>query len=76
MRGAAHVGSGCAVTELLHGPSSSADTHPYVWRVKTRLAHRYGCRCRVLVRGAMNSALVEFLDGFQVVTSRNYLRRA
>lgn len=49
---------------------------PYCWRVRTRLAERVGTRCRVLVRGAMNSALVEFADGFQVVTSRNYLRRA
>ncbi len=31
--------------------------------------------CRVLGRGSMNSALVEFRDGFKVVTSRNGLRR-
>jgi hypothetical protein len=30
----------------------------------------------VLVRGSMNSALVEFDDGYLVVTSRNGLRRA
>ena len=50
--------------------------YPYYWRVKTRLADRKGTRCRVLVRGKMNSALVEFTDGYRVVTSRNYLRRA
>jgi len=32
--------------------------------------------CTVLVRGAMNSCLVKFEDGFQAVTSRNSLRRA
>lgn len=48
----------------------------YVWRVRTRLPERFGHRCRVLVRGRMNSALVEFDDGHLVVTSRNYVRRA
>lgn len=37
---------------------------------------RKGARCRVLVRGAMNSALIEFADGWRVVTSRGGLRRA
>lgn len=50
--------------------------YPLVWRVKTRLPERKGTACRVLVRGGMNSCLVEFTDGFQVVTSRNYLRKA
>lgn len=49
--------------------------YPYFWRVHTRLPERFGQSCRVLVRGAMNSALVEFKDGYQVVTSRNYLRK-
>lgn len=51
---------------------------PYVWRVRTRLRERFGTRCRVNVRGAMNSCEVEFEDGFKVViTSRNYyLRKA
>ncbi len=47
----------------------------YRWRVRARLPERFGQACRVLVRGRMNSALVEFADGFRVVTSRNYLRR-
>lgn len=50
--------------------------YPYVWRVRTRLAHRKGQSCRVLIRGGMNSALVEFEDGFRCVTSRNYFRKA
>lgn len=37
---------------------------------------RTGQRCRVVVRGTMNSALVEFDDGYRVVTSRGGLRRA
>ena len=33
--------------------------------------------CRVLLRGRMNSALVEFVsDGFTAVVSRNSLRKA
>lgn len=49
---------------------------PYVWRVRTRLPDRFGTRCRVLARGAMNSAKVAFEDGYEVITSRNYLRKA
>ncbi len=50
--------------------------YPYRWRVRTRLPERFGRMCRVLVRSKrMNSALVEFEDGFKVVTSRNYLRK-
>ena len=36
---------------------------------------RRGEPCRVLARGTMNSALVEFADGYRVVTSRSGLRR-
>jgi hypothetical protein len=37
---------------------------------------RQGEFLRVVCRGAMNSALVEFEDGFRAVVSRNGLRRA
>jgi hypothetical protein len=37
---------------------------------------RKGQRCRVICRGAMNSALVEFEDGYQAVISRSALRRS
>lgn len=47
----------------------------YRWRVRTRCPERFGALCRVLVRGRMNSCLVEFFDGWRVVTSRNYVRR-
>jgi len=47
----------------------------YYWRVKTRLSERKGQPCAVLVRGKMNSCLVQFADGCRVVTSRNYVRR-
>jgi hypothetical protein len=47
----------------------------YIWRVKARLPDRYMTPCRVLARGRMNSCLVEFEDGYRVVTSRNYLMK-
>ncbi len=50
--------------------------YPYTWRVRTRLPARFGQRCRVTVRGAMNTCRVEFPDGFVVFTSRWYVRRA
>jgi hypothetical protein len=37
---------------------------------------RTGMRCRVVARGGMNSALVEFADGYRVITSRGGIRRA
>jgi hypothetical protein len=46
---------------------------PYRWHWN-RLG-RKGQRCRVVARGRMNSALLEFEDGFRVVTSRSGLRR-
>lgn len=45
------------------------------WFWKSRLPERKGQRCRILARGAMNSCLVEFADGFKVVTSRFAVRR-
>lgn len=36
---------------------------------------RKGQRCRVIVRGKMNSCLIEFEDSYQAVTSRNALRK-
>lgn len=36
---------------------------------------RKGQACNLLARGTMNSCLLEFEDGFRMVTSRNALRR-
>lgn len=48
----------------------------HVWWWRSKLPERKGARCRVLARGKMNSILVEFEDGFKVVTSRYAVRRA
>lgn len=58
------------------GESPTAPDFRYEWRVSARLPERKGQRCAVLARGAMNSCLVVFEDGYHVITSRNYLRRA
>jgi hypothetical protein len=47
----------------------------HYWRVRTRLPERYGQPCTVVARGAMNSCLVRFEDGYEVITSRWYVRR-
>lgn len=47
----------------------------YYWRVSTRLPERKGQACAVLARGRMNNCLVEFEDGYRVITSRNYVRK-
>ncbi len=49
--------------------------YPYYWRVRARLPERFGQACRVLVRGKLNTCLVEFQDGYKVTTSRNYIRK-
>ncbi|HYM25516.1 MAG TPA: hypothetical protein VEU08_19995 [Vicinamibacterales bacterium] len=48
---------------------------PYVWRVRAKLPDRFGQACALLVKGGMNSVLVEFEDGYRVVTSLNYIRK-
>ena len=52
--------------------------YPYIWFWRPswiRPVDRKGQACRVVARGRMNSALVEFIDGFRVVASRNALRK-
>lgn len=36
---------------------------------------RKGQPCNVLARGTLNSCLVEFEDGYRMVTSRNAIKR-
>lgn len=47
----------------------------HTWRWRNILGTRFGQRCRVLCRGKLNSALIEFDDGYTVVTSRYAVRR-
>lgn len=47
----------------------------WAWKKTPMDCNRQGQLCRVLARGKMNSALVEFCDGVQHITSRNGLRR-
>jgi hypothetical protein len=50
-------------------------TYPFVYRWRKYRPELCGQRCRVLARGKMNSALVEFESGVKHVVSRNALRR-
>ena len=48
----------------------------FCWRNNERRREMYGRVCRVVCRGAMNSAMIEFTDnGQREVVSRNALRR-
>ena len=49
------------------------DDFPYVYRWDRQ--GRKGQFCKVLARGTMNSCLVEFEDGYRMVTSRNAIRK-
>ena len=53
-----------------------AEDFPLVWFWKAKLPERRGQRCRVVAQGRLNSVLVEFEDGYRVVTSRYAVRRA
>lgn len=55
--------------------TSAGDRYPYRWHWH-RPGGCKGRRCRVVARGTMNSALVEFNNGRREVLSRNGLRRA
>ena len=56
-----------------------ANATPYIWvwgaHPIKRALDRKDQRCRVICRGTMNSALVEFEDGYRSVVSRNGLRK-
>ncbi len=47
----------------------------YAWKNNSKRATLYRRHCNVLVRGIMNSALVEFENGQREVISRNALRK-
>jgi len=47
-----------------------------VWYWRTNLPERKGQRCRILARGTMNSALIEFEDGVRHVVSRFAVRKS
>lgn len=49
--------------------------YPYKWFWRKKLGERKDQPCRVLIRAPrMNSILVEFEDGYKVVTSRYAVR--
>jgi len=47
----------------------------YAWRNNEKRKTLYGWACRVLVRGGMNSCLIEFKNGQREVVSRNAVKR-
>lgn len=47
--------------------------HYWFWKVK--LPERNRQKCRVLKRGGKNSILIEFEDGYKVITSRYAVRK-
>ena len=50
-------------------------THIYRWKNNEKRKGLYGRECVVLVRGLMNSVLVEFENGDKEVVSRFAVRR-
>lgn len=48
-------------------------THRWYWR--KYLPERHGQLCRIVKTGRMNSALIEFDDGFLVISSRYAVRK-
>jgi hypothetical protein len=50
--------------------------HMFRWRRVLGGECRHGQPCRVVARGRLNSVLVEFRDGWRVITSRYAVRKA
>lgn len=57
--------------------------YPLVWRIRKAfdgrydaLPERFGQRCRIKARGARGNVLVEFEDGYTVVTSMWAVKKA
>lgn len=46
-----------------------------IWHWNKYLGERKGQRCRILATGRMNSALIEFEDGYKVLSSRYAVRK-
>jgi len=55
--------------------SNMSTEYTYVWKNNLKRQSLCGRHCRVLIRGKMNSALVEFENGQKEVISRNALRK-
>lgn len=47
-----------------------------VWFWRTNLPERKGQLCRIVARGTMNSAQIEFEDGVRHIVSRFAVRKA
>lgn len=73
-----HVGDGRAAPARIYPrlPRFTPAGFDRVWYWRTNLPKRKGQRCRVLARGTMNSALIEFEDGVRHVVSRYAFRKA
>lgn len=50
-------------------------TYDRFWRIRTTMPERKGQRLRVLARGTMNSAQIEFEDGTRHIVSRWAFRK-
>lgn len=50
-------------------------TFDRIWHWRTTLPERKGTCCRMLARGTMNSALIEFEDGTRHIVSRFAFRK-
>ena len=56
--------------------AQSPATYDHVWFWRKWLGDRKGQACRIIACGRMNSAWVEFEDGYQVITNRYSVRKA
>lgn len=62
-------------------PQCNGNAYPYYWNwgavpyMSETMQRRKNQPFRELARGQKNTALIEFMDGYQVVTSRNGYRR-
>lgn len=49
--------------------------YKHIWYWKKRLGERRFQPCKILACGTLNNVLIEFTDGYKVVTDRRGLRK-
>lgn len=64
------------ILTVLSTTKNQVTEYIYCWKNNLKRTTLKGRRCRVIARGSLNSALVEFVDdGQREIISRNALRR-
>jgi hypothetical protein len=63
------------ITDIMDKKAKRDMVYVYKWKNNEKRLSMYGRKCKVIVRGRANSALVEFEDGQREIISRNAIKK-